>query len=347
MLTETEIKRMPDPEKNDLVLDDRGLYLRVTPTGSKTWVYRTKKGGSTRVITIGKWPRVSLNAARLKAEDLRQDALPEHMTFARLLDKWYADRVETKYKTPESQIVYCTYAKQQLGSTAVLSLTTPKLVQALQAYAKTAPVAANRCLGAWKLCLDYAVELGLRDDNPLARVTIRSVGGTEREKDRVLTDAEIKQFWNAKDLGHKGILQFILLTGCRIGEVRNGYFDGDEWVIEEKHSKNKRAHRIHLTKLAQTVYETHCYTDDAVTIALRNWRFKHGITDAWTPHDLRRTFATRIAGIPNMGLHIVEKLLNHKLQGVLSVYNKHDYEPERKAALETWSKMVKGIVNAK
>lgn len=346
MLTESEIKRIPNPEKNKLILDDRGLYLRVTPTGVKSWLYRSKRGGSWRVVSLGKYPRVNLSSARLKAEDLRQDALPEHMTFSRMLDKWYADRVETKYKTPESQIVYCNYGKQKLGSIALLSITTPKLVAALQEYAKDSPVAANRCLSVWKLCLDYAVELGLRDDNPLARVSIRSVGGSERERDRVLTDDEIRQFWNAKDLGHKGILQFILLTGCRIGEVRNGYFDGDDWVIDEKHSKNKVAHRIHLTKLAQTVYEPHVTTDDAVTIALRNWQRDHQV-ERWTPHDLRRTFATRIAGIPNMGLHIVEKLLNHKLQGVLSVYNKHGYWDERKAALEAWSKLVKGIVNVK
>jgi integrase len=345
MLTESEIRRLPLPEKNQLISDDRGLYLRVTPTGAKTFIYRTKKGGSWRVVTIGKHPRVTLAAARLKAEELRQDALPAHMTFSRFLDKWYADRVETKYKTPESQIVYCDYGKARMGNVAVLSVRTPALVAALQDYAKTAPVAANRCLSVWKLALDYAVELGLRDDNPLARVTIRSVGGSERERDRVLTDGEIKQFWNAKFL-HKGILQFILLTGCRIGEVRNGYFDGDEWVIDERHSKNKVAHRIHLTKLAQEVYTVHNRTDDAVNIALRQWQRDNHV-EKWTPHDLRRTFATRIAGIPNLGLHVVEKLLNHKLQGVLSVYNKHGYEPERKAALEAWSKMVLQIVNNK
>ena len=216
MLTETEIKRIPNPPSNQLINDDRGLYLRVTPKGAKTWIFRTKRGGAWRVITIGKYPRITLAAARLAAEELRQDAVPEHLTFSRLMDKWYADRVEPKYKTPESQIVYCNYAKQRLGNTAVLSLKTPQLVSALQDYAKTAPVAANRCLSVWKLALDYAVELGLRDSNPLARTSIRSVGGSEFERDRVLTDEEIAQLWHA-DFRHAGVLRFILLTGCRIG----------------------------------------------------------------------------------------------------------------------------------
>lgn len=339
MLTESEIKRIPAPESNQLIIDARGLYLRITPTGAKTWVFRTRKGGTWRVVTIGKHPRVTLAAARLAAEELRQDAVPEHMTFSRLMDKWYLERVEPKYKTPESQIVYCNYAKARLGNTAVLSLKTPQLVSALQDYAKTAPVAANRCLSVWKLALDYAVELGLRDSNPLARTSIRSVGGSEFERDRVLTDLEIAQLINADDLRHAGVLRFILLTGCRIGEVRNGYFDGDEWAIDAEHSKNKRPHRIHLTALAQELYTAHTVTDDAVNIALRAWQYKHRI-ERWTPHDLRRTFATRCAGIQNVGLHVVEKLLNHRLAGVLSVYNKHEYLPERRAVLEAWSNLV-------
>jgi integrase len=343
MLTETEIRRIPNPEKATLIGDDRGLYLRVTPKGVKSWIFRTRKGGSWRVVTLGKYPRMGLAQARLKAEEFRQDALPEHITFGKFLDRWYADRVETKYKTPESQIIYCTYGKQKLGNVAVLSIKTPALVTALQDYAKASPVAANRCLSVWRLAFDYAVELGLRDDNPLARVSIRSVGGSEKERDRTLTDAEIKQFWNAKDLGHKGVLQFILLTGVRIGEAKNGYFDGDEFCIDAEHSKNKRPHRIHVTKLASSVYVPHHTTDDNIGIQLRAWQRDHQV-ERWTPHDLRRTFATRCAGIPNVGLHVVEKLLNHKLQGVMSVYNKHGYETERRSVLEAWSKIVAKIV---
>lgn len=50
----------------------------------------------------------------------------------------------------------------------------------------------------------------------------------------------------------------------------------------------------------------------------------------WTPHDLRRTAATHMN---RLGINFiwVEKVLNHKLQGMLKVYNKHPYEDEKRA----------------
>ncbi len=342
MLTETEIKRMPSPEKTTLLLDARGLYLRTQPSGTKSWVYRSHRGGKWRVFSLGSYPRVSLASARVKAEELRNDALPEDMKFSRMLDKFYADKIANTYKSPETQTVYINYGKKRLGNKQVNALTTRELVEALQAYAKTSPVAANRCLSVWSLCFNYAVELGLCTSNPLAKTSIKSVGGSERERDRVLSDDEIKQLCTLEGLNHRHKLLFLLLTGLRINEPKHSYIDGDDLVVPAEHSKNGREHRVHLTKLANEMFEPFNVTAEAITTDLKNWQLRHGIK-RWTPHDLRRTFATRVASIPNMGLHIVEKLLNHKLQGVLAVYNKHDYWNERVQALETWASMLSGL----
>lgn len=343
MLTETEIRRMPAPEKTTLTLDDRGLYLRTQPSGARSWVYRSQRGGKWRVISIGAYPRVSLAGARVQAELLRGDALPENIKFSRLLDRFYEERIAEQYKSPEAQVVYINYGKKRLGNKQVSTLSTRELVEALQEYAKTSPVAANRCLSVWSLCFNYAIELGLRDSNPLARVSIKSVGGSERERERVLTDEEIRQLWTLPGLKHAQKLQFLLLTGLRISEPKNGYVDDDELVVPAEHSKNGREHRVFLTQFANDVFEPFTTTPEAINKDLSNWQMRHGMK-RWTPHDLRRTFATRVASIPNMGLHVVEKLLNHKLQGVLSVYNKHSYEVERKQALETWASMVEEII---
>jgi integrase len=64
---------------------------------------------------------------------------------------------------------------------------------------------------------------------------------------------------------------------------------------------------------------------------------KNGLT--FTPHDLRRTFATRLSDL-GVAPHVIEKLLNHKMPGVMAVYNRADYWPERVAAMEMWCKKV-------
>ena len=43
--------------------------------------------------------------------------------------------------------------------------------------------------------------------------------------------------------------------------------------------------------------------------------------------------------------HIAERVLNHSMQGVAQVYDRHNYEAEKGAALEALAAMVERIVN--
>ena len=60
-----------------------------------------------------------------------------------------------------------------------------------------------------------------------------------------------------------------------------------------------------------------------------------GHAEHWRLHDLRRTFST---GMNDMGIppHIVELLLGHSLGGVMAVYNRSQYLPEKLDALNKW-----------
>ena len=57
----------------------------------------------------------------------------------------------------------------------------------------------------------------------------------------------------------------------------------------------------------------------------------------FVPHDLRRTLATRL-GDSDIGADpiVVEKILNHQLQGVQKVYNLQEYLEKRIHALTKW-----------
>ncbi|MCG7565160.1 tyrosine-type recombinase/integrase [Pseudoalteromonas sp. CnMc7-15] len=58
----------------------------------------------------------------------------------------------------------------------------------------------------------------------------------------------------------------------------------------------------------------------------------------FVPHDLRRTMATRL-GDDDIGADpiVIEKILNHQLQGMQKVYNLKKYMVKRRLALEAWS----------
>jgi hypothetical protein len=69
----------------------------------------------------------------------------------------------------------------------------------------------------------------------------------------------------------------------------------------------------------------------------------------WVPHDLRRSFATHVAGI-GVQPHIIEACLNHvsgHKGGVAGIYNRSTYEPEKRTALDRWAAHLLAIVEGR
>ncbi len=331
-LTETILKSLKTPATATLVCDDqaKSLYLKHSTAGRMSWVYRSRKGGTWRVVTLGTWPSMSLAAARQKALSMGESTIPAAVTFGQLLDLWYAQRIEPRYKATKNIETYIVHGKQWLGNRQLTALKTTDFVTVLQVYAKAAPVAANRCLSNWKLALDYGVETGALESNPLARTTSRVVGGEETTRDRTLTDTEIAAVWASGE----PLLRFLLLTGLRISEGQTGRLEGNRWVLDT--TKNGKPHWVHLPALALAQIEPWTTSPTAVQAKLKRWCEREGIAP-FTPHDLRRTFATRLAKLLPKSPHVVEKCLNHSMQGVMATYNRHDYGAERIAAAELWA----------
>ena len=58
--------------KQGMYADGRGLYLRVGPTGAKSWILRFQKDGRRRDMGLGGVEFVTLAQARDKAFELRR-----------------------------------------------------------------------------------------------------------------------------------------------------------------------------------------------------------------------------------------------------------------------------------
>ncbi|MHB1360401.1 MAG: tyrosine-type recombinase/integrase [Rhodocyclaceae bacterium] len=323
--------------------DGDGLNIRVRPNGTKTWVIRRKKRGpdgkdKTTIETIGKFPDMDCIAARAAlakrsfSPDLRKT------TFGDLLDEWYGRRIEPRYRVTKNIKTYVERAKAEFGKTTLSRLTTPQLVRWLQKYAEKTPVAANRCASNLKQALGYACECGYLDRNPLQPVTNRVIGGEEKTRDRHLTDEEIRTMWGWE---HK-LLRFLLLTGLRISEAQAGYQDGDRFRVD--HTKNGTPHWVFLPEITKAQIETFDKTPTGIQAWLRR-KCETTKTQAFTPHDLRRTFATRLADL-GLAPHIIEKCLNHRMQGVMGIYNRAEYEIDRIGAAQAWAAELSRILKA-
>ena len=65
--------------------------------------------------------------------------------------------------------------------------------------------------------------------------------------------------------------------------------------------------------------------------------------DHFSPHDLRRTAASRMTEIGIARL-VVAKVLNHTDREITGVYDRHTYLPEKRHALETWGTRLREII---
>src|SRR5262249_887187 len=77
------------------------------------------------------------------------------------------------------------------------------------------------------------------------------------------------------------------------------------------------------------------YSERVLSRAVRENRQVFGIPH-FTPHDLRRTAASLMTRLKVPRLH-VEKVLNHSTGDIAEVYDRHDYLPEKRAALDKWA----------
>ena len=73
MLTNTKIRQTKPSDKPIKLTDNNGLYLFITPNGSKLWRYRYKINGKKNTFAIGSYPEIiSLSQARIERENARK-----------------------------------------------------------------------------------------------------------------------------------------------------------------------------------------------------------------------------------------------------------------------------------
>lgn len=271
----------------------------------------------------------------------------------------------------------------ELGSVKAPELTKRQIIEFLDGIVdRGAPVTANRTYALLKQLFEWAAAKDLIAASPMAGV--EAPGGKERPRDRILTTEEIKTFWSKLDTADmaeptKLALRLLLVTGQRRGELTQARWDhfdlaeAKRWTIpvellKSSHSRREKPepHIVPLSDVAidllrklkalagdsPSVLPAHAskrharaYSEGVLSRAVRQNAEHFGIAH-FTPHDLRRTASSSMTklGIPR--LH-VEKVLNHSTGDIAEVYDRHDYLPEKRAALEKWGAHLQAIIEGR
>lgn len=167
-----------------------GLLLQVTPTGAKSWIYRTTVGKKRRNIGLGSYPAVSLVRAREKAAEMREqidqgidpveakksarrELIARQLstiTFQKAADKFIVMKSKD-FKNPRQQAQWQssidTYVTPIIGNVPVNEIELAHIKAVLDPIWETVTETASRVRGRIENVLGWAAVHGYRcEENP-------------------------------------------------------------------------------------------------------------------------------------------------------------------------------------
>jgi len=385
-LTDAKIAALKPRAERYEVFEDRGFGVRVTPNGRKTFILFYRLHNRLRRMTLGEYGpgeagggiglaeahERAAKARRAVKNDIDPAALDQAQraerrrapSVAGLADEYLARHAQARKVAKscyEDRRILDRDIVPSLGALKVEDVRRRDVIAVLDAIAdRGAPVMANRTAALLSKLFNFAVDRGVIDISPCARLPRQR----ERHKDRALDDAEIVTLWQrleqaAMDPGTRLALKLVLVTGQRPGEVcgmGEDELEGATWTIPAARRKSARHaagdHVVPLSPLALELIEqarAHNHGEPwlfpapslkgalapaALPTAVRRNRPALRVAP-FTPHDLRRSART---GLARLGVSdvVAERVLGHALGGLVAVYNAHAYDAEKRAALEAW-----------
>jgi integrase len=270
--------------------DGNGLYLKVGPTGTKSWMLRFWLGGKAREMGLGRLADTPLALARERAAEARRQAragvdpiearkvsrtatapVPRTITFdeatTRSLDSHLSTWRNPKHRQ-QWQNTLATYASPKIGSLPVSAIGSPEVQAVLDPIWRTKPETASRVRGRIERVLNWAAAAGHRSAdvaNPARwRGHLEFVYPSKRKvrpvKHHAAVPIDDMPAVYAKLREASGIAalaaRFVILTATRVSNVTGAMlseFDGDRRTLDAERMKATRRFVVPLTADAKAV----------------------------------------------------------------------------------------------
>lgn len=348
------------------VPDERcaGLAVRVAPSGAITFdlAYRIAKSKKFRRLSLGRFPDVSLEGARNRANELTQAARAgrdlieeevrtrlaqeDRVTARALLDEYVKRRVVGRLRTAREIEARLRRALDPVLDQPADELRRRDLRRILE---KTADAGYLREAEQRRVCLNglfkWAVASDRLDQNPM--IGLASFGRSPPRK-RVLSPNEIETFWQWLPVGGMpsepaDVLRLQLCLGARCTEVGGmcaSEFDTKAWLwtLPAERSKNKKARVTPIVGLAREIVQArlavcgqgHLFLTETGQW-LRSMHVGHFLMNHRPPiekfgsHDLRRTVATQLAEALGISLEAIARTIGHTAGGTSVQTLVHSY----------------------
>ncbi len=273
--------------------DGAGLYLQVSATRTKSWIFRFSMAGKPHEMGLGSLRAVDLAQARLRARDCRamlvdgKNPLAERraakvsqaVSNARrtTFDECAAAFIDAHrgtWKSPKHVLQWenslATYASPLIGALPVAEIDTDLVVKVLSPIWRKKTETAVRLRGRIESILDWATVSKFRQgDNPARwRGHLDNLLASPSKIAPVTNYAALpwleigvfmKLLREREGVAARAI-EFSILTACRSGEVRGATWDEINlqtklWTIPAERMKAGKEHRVPLSTGALAILE--------------------------------------------------------------------------------------------
>jgi integrase len=364
----------------------RGLYLVIEPSGFKSFAVRFRFEGKPKKLSLG---NISLSAARkaaahalhevkegrdpteakAKAKDERRAI--QANTFGRVAEQYLrmvcgmtlgegGPTFNGKVRTAARQLADLNrLVLPVLGDRPISEIKRSEIVALLdKVEIERGPVMADRTLALIRRIMNWHATRADDFVAPIVKGMARTKG-KERERQRILTDDEIRKVWIDAAGPFPALIKFLLLTGARRDEAASMTWheiEGGNWELPQSRNKTKQALIRPLSGAALAVIEsqrrsgsTYVFTTDGKTPISAFSKFKQKFDEAtgtsgWTLHDCRRT-ARSLMSRAGINSDHAERCLGHVIGGVEGVYDRHHYLPEMQRAYDALAALIERIAN--
>ena len=357
--------------------DGGGLYLNVSPSGTKSWRLMWVRDGKRREMGLGGYPVVTLAKARSKAAACRtaisagRDPIVERLreaepTFGECADQYIASirsewrNAKHEYQWNQILTAHC----QPIRTKRVSEIDTDDVLKVLTPIWQSKNETASRLRGRIERVLDFAKVKGWRTgENPaLWRGHLRNILPKRQKLQRghlaAMPYEDVPEF--VERLGKTEAmaaraLEFAILTVARSGEVLGATwqeidFDRKLWTVPKHRMKAGEPHTVPLSDAALTVLKPlhEARVNDIVFPGFRSGRPLSGmamemllrrmkVTNA-TVHGFRSSFRDWCGDKTSFPREVAEAALAHKVgDEVERAYRRSDALEKRRRLMQEWA----------
>ena len=368
MITYAEARAAKSKDKDYMMADTNGLFLRIWPNGKKTWYLKKSINGKIQKKVIGLFPDIGISEARVTAKmlikQLTETTSDEtrkkevtSQTFKQVYDAWFMLKQAEIKNWRDVSSRFENYLLPKLGHRVFASILPLDVQECLAPLVKTGKLETIKRICIWlRQCEDYAFNAGIIETQRLQKIS-KLFRRPAAEHRPAISPAELPTFFKDVMATPKttavifSLLKVAFYTLLRPGEytlMKWDWIHDDVIEVPADSMKMKRPHRVpisrqlkavinELPKRGEYVFYSASSANGHISLGCLALFLKRiGYKDRLTAHGIRSVGRTWMAE-NKIPFDVAELCLAHSVgTQTVQAYNRTDLLDERREAMQKW-----------